>query len=73
MFTFQEKLDELRRELKNRELLYPAHLRAELISGFDAERRIDLIKEIIADYARFTNQPQPARGRHNDCDARFSA
>jgi hypothetical protein len=29
MFTFQEKLDELRRELENRELLYPAHPRAE--------------------------------------------
>jgi len=58
MFTFQEKLAELRRELETRVLLYPAHMRASLLSGHDAQQRIDLIKEIISDYARLTNQSQ---------------
>jgi hypothetical protein len=55
MFTFQEKLAELRRELKDREVL-----RGQLTSGYDPLWRIDLIKEIIDDYARFTNQPPEA-------------
>jgi hypothetical protein len=33
MFTYDEKLDELKRELDRREMLYPAHMRANLLSG----------------------------------------
>jgi hypothetical protein len=50
MFTYEEKLDELKRELDRREMLYPAHMRANLLSGHESQRRIDLLKEIITDY-----------------------
>ena len=50
MFTYEEKREELKRELDRREMLYPAHMRAKLLSGHDARRRIDLLKEIISDY-----------------------
>jgi hypothetical protein len=69
MFAYDEKLDELKRELNRREMLYPAHMRADLLSGHEGQRRINLLKEIIYDYEVFIVRQQSPR--HNNRSTKY--
>jgi hypothetical protein len=50
MFTAEDKLREIERELKLRQRLYPHWIETGKIAAGDARRRIDILEAIAEDY-----------------------
>lgn len=50
-YNRQQKIAELRRELRFREHVYERNIRKGLMNRREAEYQIDVLKEILADYS----------------------
>ncbi|HYF48850.1 MAG TPA: hypothetical protein VEJ63_05570 [Planctomycetota bacterium] len=51
-FTAEEKVAELRREIAMRVAVYPKLIMTGKLRGEDAERRIEILREIAIEYER---------------------
>lgn len=57
-FTYEEKLEALRRELKLRRMVYPRRVKNGSMKRTEAERQIAIVIEMIDDYERWSRTEQ---------------